>query len=56
LPPTKLSTEVIRGQIEQILRGIDAGAQIQQVEVIGPQVGGELRTQRLAGADRRRCC
>ena len=44
LPPIKQTPEVIRGQIEQILQGIDAGAQIQQVEVIGPQVGGQLRT------------
>ena len=43
LPPTKDSTEVVRGRIEQILRTVDPGVQIQQVEVIGPQVGGELR-------------
>jgi preprotein translocase subunit SecF len=42
LPPTRQSTEVVRSQIEQILHGMDANAQIQQVEVIGPQVGGEL--------------
>jgi preprotein translocase subunit SecF len=42
LPPTKLSTEAVRTQIEQALHGLDAKAQIQQVEVIGPQVGGEL--------------
>jgi preprotein translocase subunit SecF len=42
LAPTKQSTEVLRGQIEQILRGIDPQAQIQQVAVIGPQVGGQL--------------
>jgi preprotein translocase subunit SecF len=42
LPPTKDKTDVVRGRIEQILRGIDAGAEIRQVEVIGPQVGGEL--------------
>jgi preprotein translocase subunit SecF len=42
LPPTKQTTDVVRSQIEQILHGIDAKAQIQQVEVIGPQVGGEL--------------
>jgi preprotein translocase subunit SecF len=42
LPPTKQSTEAVRTQIEQILHGLDASAQIQQVDVIGPQVGGEL--------------
>jgi preprotein translocase subunit SecF len=43
LPPTKASTESVRTQVEQILHGIDAGADIRQVEVIGPQVGGELQ-------------
>jgi len=42
LPPTKEKTDVVRAKIEQILRGVDAGAEIRQVEVIGPQVGGEL--------------
>ena len=42
LPPTKDTTEAVRGRIEQILRTVDPGVQIQQVEVIGPQVGGEL--------------
>jgi len=42
LPPTKENTDTVRSKIEQVLRGIDAGAQIRQVEVIGPQVGGEL--------------
>ena len=42
LPPTKDSTEAVRGRIEQILRTVDSGVQIQQVEVIGPQVGSEL--------------
>jgi preprotein translocase subunit SecF len=42
LPPVKQTTEVVRGQIEQILHTIDANAQITGVAVIGPQVGGEL--------------
>ena len=42
LPPTKENTEAVRLKIEQILRSVDAGAEIRQVEVIGPQVGGEL--------------
>ncbi|HEX4025250.1 MAG TPA: protein translocase subunit SecF [Steroidobacteraceae bacterium] len=42
LPPTKQSTEAVRTRIEGILRSVDAGVQIQQVQVIGPQVGGEL--------------
>jgi preprotein translocase subunit SecF len=43
LPPSKDNTEAVRSRIEQVLRGVDAGAEIRQVEVIGPQVGGELR-------------
>jgi len=43
LPPTRQSTEEVRGRIDQILHGIDAGATIQQVEVVGPQIGGELQ-------------
>ena len=43
LPPTKDNTEAVRTKIEQLLRGVDAGAEIRQVEVIGPQVGGELQ-------------
>ncbi len=43
LPPTRQSTAVVRTQLEQILHGIDAGAEIRQVEIIGPQVGGELQ-------------
>ncbi|MGH8143842.1 MAG: protein translocase subunit SecF [Steroidobacteraceae bacterium] len=42
LPPTKQSTEVVRTRIEGILHGVNPGVQIQQVQVIGPQVGGEL--------------
>jgi preprotein translocase subunit SecF len=49
LPPTKASTETVRTQLEQILHGIDAGAEIRQVEVIGPQVGGELRRSAYEG-------
>jgi preprotein translocase subunit SecF len=42
LPPTKETTEAVRSRIEQTLKQLDAGVLIQQVEVIGPQVGGEL--------------
>jgi preprotein translocase subunit SecF len=44
LPPTKQTTEAVRGQIEQILSTVDPKVQIQQVEVIGPQVGGQLES------------
>jgi preprotein translocase subunit SecF len=42
LPPARENTDAVRARIEQVLRGLDAGAEIRQVEVIGPQVGGEL--------------
>jgi preprotein translocase subunit SecF len=42
LPPSKEKTDVVRARIEQILRSVDSGAEIRQVEVVGPQVGGEL--------------
>jgi preprotein translocase subunit SecF len=47
LPPTKQTTEEVRTRIEGILHGVDAGAQIQQVQDIGPQVGGELEHSAL---------
>lgn len=43
LAPSKEKTDAIRAQIEQTLHGVDAGAQIQQVESIGPQVGNDLK-------------
>jgi len=43
LPPTKASTEAVRTQLEQILHGVDAHAEIREVAIIGPQVGGELQ-------------
>jgi len=44
LPPIDQTPEVIRSQVGDILKGLDAGAQILGVEKIGPQVGGQLRT------------
>jgi preprotein translocase subunit SecF len=49
LSPTTQSTEAVRGRLEQILHGMDPGAQIRQVEVIGPQVGGELQRSAVQG-------
>jgi len=43
LPPKKESTEAIQAQMLQILQAINPQAQIQQVVVTGPQVGGELK-------------
>jgi preprotein translocase subunit SecF len=42
LPPVKQSGEAVRAQIEQVLHNIDPNVQITGVDVIGPQVGGEL--------------
>jgi preprotein translocase subunit SecF len=49
LPPTAQSTGAVRERLEQILHGVDPGAQILQVEVIGPQVGGELQRSAVQG-------
>ncbi len=49
LPPTAQSTAAVRERLEQILHGVDPGAQIRQVEVIGPQVGGELQRSAVQG-------
>ncbi|MGA2365864.1 MAG: protein translocase subunit SecF [Steroidobacteraceae bacterium] len=49
LPPTTQSTAAVRERHEQILHGVDPGAQIRQVEVIGPQVGGELQRSAVQG-------
>jgi preprotein translocase subunit SecF len=49
LPPSTQSTAAVRERLEQILHGVDPGAQIQQVEVIGPQVGGELQRSAVQG-------
>jgi preprotein translocase subunit SecF len=49
LPPSTQSTAAVRERLEQILHGLDPGAQILQVEVIGPQVGGELQRSAVQG-------
>lgn len=43
LAPTSETGDVVRGRIEQALKSIDSGATIQQLEVVGPQVGAELQ-------------
>jgi len=49
LPPSTQSTEAVRERLEQILHGVDPGAQIRQVAVVGPQVGGELQRSAVQG-------
>lgn len=39
--------DVIRGRIEGVLKSIDHGAQILRLEVVGPQVGAELKSSAI---------
>jgi preprotein translocase subunit SecF len=44
LPPdAKLAPTEVRSRLEGALRTLDAGAQVVQLDVVGPQVGNELR-------------
>jgi preprotein translocase subunit SecF len=44
LPPdAKLAPTEVRSRLEAALKGLDPGAQVVQLDVVGPQVGGELR-------------
>src|SRR5689334_8821936 len=47
LPPTGESAEVLRPKFQGILAGIDPKVQISQLEVVGPQVGVELRNSAI---------
>jgi preprotein translocase subunit SecF len=48
LPPIEGQTgDVIRARIETVLKGVDPGARIQQLEVVGPQVGDELKVSAM---------
>jgi preprotein translocase subunit SecF len=45
LPPDPSQTgPVIRSKVESVLKTVDSGAQILRLEVVGPQVGQELKT------------
>jgi preprotein translocase subunit SecF len=44
LPPSKMNQEVLRGHIESALKAVNPGATLQQLSVVGPQVGSELET------------
>jgi preprotein translocase subunit SecF len=44
--PSQTPTEV-RTRLEGALKGIDAGAQVTQLDVVGPQVGNELRVSAI---------
>ncbi|HTY94940.1 MAG TPA: protein translocase subunit SecF [Steroidobacteraceae bacterium] len=45
LPPlgVKQDGPTIRAQVTKVLQGVDPGVQVQPPDVVGPQVGGELR-------------
>lgn len=48
IPPDPSQNEAaIRTKIETVVKSIDAGAQVPQLFVVGPQVGGELRTSAI---------
>jgi len=49
LPPTKQNTDTLRAGLERVLHQVDSGAQIQQVQNIGPQVGNELERSAVEG-------
>jgi preprotein translocase subunit SecF len=48
LPPDPSQTEAsIRAKLENAVKSIDANAQVPQLDVVGPQVGNELRTSAI---------
>jgi preprotein translocase subunit SecF len=48
LPPMRdRTTDQIREQVEKAVQSVDANAQIRGLEVVGPQIGGELRSSAL---------
>ena len=48
LPPERSQTPTeVRTRLENALKGIDAGAQVTQLDVVGPQVGNELRVSAI---------
>ncbi|HUN70942.1 MAG TPA: protein translocase subunit SecF [Steroidobacteraceae bacterium] len=44
LPPSKMNQEVLREHIEAALKAVNPAATLQQLSVVGPQVGSELET------------
>jgi len=48
LPPDpKQDSTAVRARLEAALHGIDAGAQVTQLDVVGPQVGNELKVSAI---------
>ena len=44
LPPQKMNQEVLREHLEAALKAVNPGATLQQLAVVGPQVGSQLET------------
>ncbi len=44
LPPQKISNQVIHDRLQDALRLVNPGAAVQQLSVVGPEVGSELET------------
>jgi preprotein translocase subunit SecF len=44
LPPQKISNQVIHDRLQSALRAVNPGAAVQQLSVVGPEVGSELET------------
>lgn len=48
LPPDATqSAAQIRAALEKVVAGVDASARLQRVEIVGPQIGAELRTSSI---------
>jgi preprotein translocase subunit SecF len=44
LPPSKMNQEVLREHLEAALKAVNPGTTLQQLSVVGPQVGSQLET------------
>src|SRR5262249_8515361 len=47
LPPSSETAATLRPKVEAVLKSVDPNVQVKQLEVVGPQVGSELRTSAL---------
>jgi len=48
LPPDPTQRgDAVRAKIETVLKSVDSSAQVQQLDVVGPQVGNELKTSAI---------
>ena len=46
-PPEGQAADAVRGRIEGVLQSVDPGVQVSRLEVVGPQVGAELRNSAI---------